>query len=112
MEALSTVHNALADDEKRGVKRKLATSEQELTKTQNILTCKHAWRALDCEEINIHCNESRVRLNGIHDKLVEGFRNGMHLSKAEVWEMMRSIINVSDRLTYIQQHTIDSDEHF
>ena len=37
VEALSAVHTAIADDEKRGLKRKLAASEQELAKTRQEL---------------------------------------------------------------------------
>ena len=105
VEALSTVHANYADDEKRGLKRRLATCEKELTSEHDFPRYKEACTAVAMEDIKIHCETSIGLLDSMHDRLVDGFRssNGMSLSQAEVWEMMRSIIEVSNRLTDIHE---------
>ena len=107
VEALSIVHANYADDEKRGLKHRLATSEKVLTNTEALQRYKEACTALEMEDIKRHCETSIGLLNGIHETLVDGFRDGMTLSKREVWEMMRSIIEVSDRLTDIHDDAVE-----
>ena len=57
------------------------------------------------EDIKLHCQISKALMDSIHDKLVDGFRSrdGIILSQAEVWEMMKTIIEVSNRLTDIHE---------
>ena len=81
VEALSAVHANYADDEKRGLKRRLAACEQELTRTEAVQRYKEACTALEMEDIKRHCETSIGLLNGIHETLVDGFRDGMSLSK-------------------------------
>ena len=61
------------------------------------------------EDIKIHCETSIALMNSMRDKLVDGFRSsdGIRLSQAEVWKMMRSIIEVSDRLTDIHEDAVE-----
>ena len=61
------------------------------------------------EDIKMEC-ENRIALtDSMHDKLVPGFRSshGVSLSQAEVWEMMTSVIEVSDCLRYIHEDVVE-----
>ena len=113
--ALSAVHNEYADCEKKELKRKLADtkkslevcSEAYLDASERLLkkSLKQAHTADALEDIKEHCQTSIALMDSMHDKLVPGFRSshGVSLSQAEVWEMMRSIIEVSNRLTDIHE---------
>ena len=127
--ALSAVHNEYADREKKELKRKLADTKECLNYTRDSVDSfaksltnvteelykerrelykkrrKEDRTAVAMEDIKEHCQTSKALMDSIHDKLVDGFRSsdGIRLSQAEVWEMMRSIIEVSDRLTDIHE---------
>ena len=55
------------------------------------------------------CETSIALMGSLHDKLVDGFRSseGVSLSQAEVWEMMRSIIEVSDSISYTHEDVVE-----
>ena len=55
------------------------------------------------------CETSIALMGSLHDKLVDGFSNsdGVRLSQAEVWEMMRSIIEVSDSISYTHEDVVE-----
>ena len=48
-------------------------------------------------------------MGSMHDKLVDGFRSsdGISLSQAEVWEMMKSVIEVGDCLRDIHEEIVE-----
>ena len=97
MKALKIASLHFDDSEKKELKRKLATSKKELNTTE-------ALHRLDMEDINHGCIHIDNQLISMHDKLVDGFSssNGISLSQAEVWEMMRSISEASDHIAAIQ----------
>ena len=106
VEALSVVHANYADDEKRGLKRRLATSEKELNNTEALQRYKEACTALEMEDIKRHCEASKEILNGVHKTLVDGFRDGGTLSKRDALNALRSIIDVSHCLASIQDKAV------
>ena len=124
--ALSAVHNENADREKKDLKRKLADTKECLNHSRNSIDYfagtlpkvidelsnkrrKEDRTAVAMEDIKEHCQTSKALMDSIHDKLVDGFRSsdGIRLSQAEVWEMMRSIIEVSDSISYIHEDVVE-----
>ena len=65
------------------------------------------------EDIKMNCETSIALMDSMHDKLVDGFRSsdGISLSQAEVWKMMRSIIEVSYCISYIHEDVVEQTSH-
>ena len=119
IKALNIASLHFDDSEKKELKRKLADtkkslevcSEAYLDASERLLkkSLKQAHTADALEDIKEHCQTSIALMDSMHDKLVDGFGSseGITLSQAEVWKMMRSIIEVSDRLTDIHEDAVE-----
>ena len=103
LEALSALHAEYACKEKKGLKRKLATSEKELNNAEAVQRLREAFISLEMEDIKIHCETSKALTNDIHTKLAKVYCDRMTLSEEDVWQMMRSINEMSNRLTNDQE---------
>ena len=98
VEALSTMHTAWADDEKRGLKRKLATTQKSLTIVSEELheqTKKEA-------EIYKYSFDGFQQMQKIISKMHKASNHGtteMHLSNAEVCQLLDSLTAARNRFS-------------
>ena len=96
--ALSTVHTALADDEKRGLKRKLAKTQKSLA----IVSAELHEQTKKEAEIYEHSFDGFQQIQKVIGKMHRASNHGtteMHLSNAEVCQLLDSLAAVRNRFS-------------